>query len=227
MTVPRPGVEPGSVRLEGGGSSIEHAGRRAERESNPRAIGCEPGTLPLSYDPAGREGIEPSLRVLEARPVTMTLHPKYRRRESEKRSLPPKGGHASIERRRLGSNRCTPLLHSPMAARRGIEPLSPHGQWGCDASRITGLQHTLRVTDGNRTRLRRVTVCPRPRRVPPPHSHNRGSSWSRTTFSWSSAERYHWTSSRPVPPSRRASSSAPLEGIEPIVARLKDEHPDR
>jgi len=29
----------------------------------------------LSYDPAGREGIEPSLRVLEARPVTMTLRP--------------------------------------------------------------------------------------------------------------------------------------------------------
>ena len=30
--------------------------------------GCKPGTLPLSYDPeAGREGIEPSLRVLEAR----------------------------------------------------------------------------------------------------------------------------------------------------------------
>lgn len=38
--------------------------------------GCRPGILPLKYDPAGREGIEPSLRVLEARPVTMTLRPK-------------------------------------------------------------------------------------------------------------------------------------------------------
>jgi hypothetical protein len=37
--------------------------------------GCRPGALPLSYDPAGCEGIEPSLRVLEARPVTMTLQP--------------------------------------------------------------------------------------------------------------------------------------------------------
>ena len=38
--------------------------------------GCKPDTLPLSYDPAaGREGIEPSLRVLEARLVTMTLRP--------------------------------------------------------------------------------------------------------------------------------------------------------
>jgi hypothetical protein len=52
-------------------------------------------------------------------------------------------------------------LERDLAARRGIEPLSPHGQWGCDASRITGHQHALRVTDGNRTRLRRVTVCPR------------------------------------------------------------------
>lgn len=38
--------------------------------------GCRPGSLPLKYDPAGREGIEPSLRVLEARLVTMTLRPK-------------------------------------------------------------------------------------------------------------------------------------------------------
>jgi hypothetical protein len=37
--------------------------------------GCRPDVLPLNYDPAGREGIEPSLRVLEARLVTMTLQP--------------------------------------------------------------------------------------------------------------------------------------------------------
>lgn len=37
--------------------------------------GCRPGALPLSYDPAGCEGIEPPLRGLEARPVAMTLQP--------------------------------------------------------------------------------------------------------------------------------------------------------
>ena len=33
--VPHPGFEPGDDRLEDGGSSIEHAGQRAERESRP------------------------------------------------------------------------------------------------------------------------------------------------------------------------------------------------
>ena len=90
--------------------------------------------------------------------------------------------------------------------RRGIEPLSLHRQWSCDASRITG----NRVTDGNRTRLRRVTACPRPRRVPSPYSHS-GSPWSRTTFSRASTERYHSTSSRPVPAGVRT-PHRPLEG---------------
>lgn len=40
--VPRPGLEPGSARLEGECSSIEQAGRRAERESNPRTRFCKP-----------------------------------------------------------------------------------------------------------------------------------------------------------------------------------------
>jgi hypothetical protein len=117
-------------------------------------------------------------------------------------------------------------LHSPTAPRRGIEPLSLHRQWSCDASRITrqesARERTRRgVTDGNRTRLHRVTVCPR-------HQTStvtkivallrcRGSSWARTTFSRASTERYHSTSSRPVP----------LAGIEPVVARLKAELPDR
>lgn len=96
------------------------------------------------------------------------------------------------------------------ATRRGIEPLSPHRQWGCDASRITG-----QWGDGRGSN-------------PPPQGHGlpssqtstvttSGSSWCRTTFSRASTERYHWTSSRP----------APLAGVEPVIARLKDEHPDR
>lgn len=115
----------------------------------------------MSYNPAGRDGIEPPLRVLEARPVTMTLRP---------------------------------------AARRGIEPPSLHGQWSCDASRITGQRGGGRESN------------------PPPQGHDlpsspstattSGSPWSRTTFSRASAERYHWTSSRPAPPE-------PSPGIEP------------
>ena len=94
--------------LEDCGPTVERCPRKMEVESARLELaspGCKPGTLPLSYDPAaGREGIEPSLRVLEAQPVTMTLRPT--------------------------------MAISP-APRRGIEPLSPHGQWGCDASRIT------------------------------------------------------------------------------------------
>ena len=56
---PRPGLEPGSARLEGECSSIERAGRRAERESNPRARFCRP----RSSQRIGSEraaGIEPA-----------------------------------------------------------------------------------------------------------------------------------------------------------------------
>ena len=84
--------------------------RRSEAQSPLASPGCKAGTLPLSYDPAGREGIEPSLRVLEAWPVTMTLRPKD------------------------SAARC----HSPRATRRGIEPLSLHRQWSCGTTRITG-----------------------------------------------------------------------------------------
>jgi hypothetical protein len=46
----------------------------------PRSLQCESRILLLKYRPskhaaAGREGIEPSLRGLEARLVTMTLQP--------------------------------------------------------------------------------------------------------------------------------------------------------
>ena len=179
--MPHPGIEPGGDRLEGGGSSVEHAGRRAERESNPpgsccrrrsspeirlgertagivieptksvkcvgaavtplqppassawkagvlplddvRVVesarvalaspGCRPGTLLLSYDPAGREGIEPSLRVLEARPVTMTLRPRSSATRIGKEVIAPVSGHASIEAEAFGIE---PMYSSPAFA---------------------------------------------------------------------------------------------------------------
>jgi hypothetical protein len=162
---PRPGLEPGLCRLEGGGSSIEHAGRterteRTERDSNPRAIvlqttllarrvgsrragsgtrtrivslegcgpavgrcprgvesarlelaspGCGPGILPLKYDPVDQRGAK------ESNLLSGFWRP----------GRPPW--------------LCAPRRASaPRAARRGVEPLSRHGQWRCDAGRITG-----------------------------------------------------------------------------------------
>jgi hypothetical protein len=61
-TAPRPGLEPGLARLEGECSSIERAGRRAERESNPRTRFCRP----RSSQRIGSEraaGIEPTSAV--------------------------------------------------------------------------------------------------------------------------------------------------------------------
>ena len=97
-----------------------------------------------------------------------------------------------------------------IAPRRGIEPLSPHGQWGCDASRITrqsvgGPKATPGnvggVTYGDRTRLRGFTFHPRPRRVTSPSMAQArcagGLPWSRTTFFRISSGRYYSTSSQP------------------------------
>ena len=64
---------------------------------------------------AGHEGIEPPLRVLEARLVTMTLLP-----------MRTRGSRLSFE-----------AVRSAPAPRTGIEPVSLHRQWSCDASRIT------------------------------------------------------------------------------------------
>ena len=153
--------------------------------------GCRPGTLPLSYNPesacrracgtAGGEGIEPSLRVLEARPVTMTLRPM-----------------TATTKRPVGESNPSHPMDSGAAT-----PVASRGHCG--------------VTDGNRTHLRRVTACPRPRRVPPPCSS-------------------HFVGRRGVAPrslglqpgaiTRLAHDPLrPLAGFEPVVARLKDEHP--
>ena len=85
-----------------------------------------------------------------------------------------------------------------------------------------GRSSTNRVADGNRTRLRTFTECPRRQTSTATRSSLRGSSWARTTFSWVSARRYHSTSSRPM-----HHRSVPPAGVEPVIARLKDEHPDR
>ena len=99
------------------------------------------------------------------------------------------------------------------APRRGIEPLSLHGQWSCDASRITRRESSTGVADGNRTRLRTFTECPRRQTSTATRRRIGGSSWGRTTFSWVSTRRYHSTSSRP-------DVWAPAEGIEPSMDRL-------
>ncbi len=116
---------------------------------------------------------------------------------------PDKVGASGIE------PKCTPRGIRP-APRRGIEPLSPHGQWGCDASRITRrnrrrvegrAEQTNGVTYGNRTRLRGFTFHPRPRRVTSPSMAQAcagGLPWSRTTFFRSSGGRYYSTSSQPL-----------------------------
>jgi len=73
------------------------------------------------------------------------------------------------------------------------------------ASRANG------VTDGDRTRLRRVTACPRRQTSTVTTS---GSSWNRTTFSRASTERYDLTSSRGV-------CFVIRTGIEPVKVDLK------
>ncbi len=156
------------VSLEGWGLAVGRCPRGGIGETRTRIPRVQAGDSPFelrSRSRAGCEGIEPSLRVLEARPVTMTLRPKN------------------------------------SATRRGIEPLSLHRQWSCDASRITGQRGDGRESN------------------PPPQGHglpsspdeyrHSGSPWSRTTFSRASTERYHSTSSRPVPVVATDNISAP------------------
>ena len=173
--MPRPGLEPGSARLEGECSSIERAGRRAERESNPRARFCRPrSSQRIGSERA--EGIEPTSAVWKT--AVLPLNDAREKMEVESARLVTERtestkvdgvrgglrseakctriarvqtGHSPFELRsrgRSGRNRTfSPSFggsaghhDSPtcgIAPRRGIEPLSPHGQWGCDASRIT------------------------------------------------------------------------------------------
>jgi len=77
-----------------------------------------------------------------------------RRQEREEVSLPPSGpasrcngrcSQASPWRRQLDSNRWTPHgMHR--APRTGVEPVSLHRQWSCDAGRIT--RHDLLSSAG-------------------------------------------------------------------------------
>ena len=99
--------------------------------------GCKPGVLPLNYDPAGREGIEPSRLSFGGSAVAMT-RPKSGNK-GRKELIAPKVGNAPrvlAWSGRLDSNRCTPhcICRAP---RTGVEPVSLHGQWSCDAGRIT------------------------------------------------------------------------------------------
>ena len=90
---------------------------------------------------AGREGIEPPLRILEIRLVTMALRPKETATRDAKSFIARQSGHASI--RAFES-----LRRLELAETFGFEPM------------YSSL-HSPSVTDGDRTRLRRVTACPR------------------------------------------------------------------
>ena len=65
-------------------SRVDSESSRVERRGiAPRSLQCECSVLLLNYRPsAGREGIEPSLRGLEARLVTMTLRPVLEQRRA-------------------------------------------------------------------------------------------------------------------------------------------------
>ncbi len=127
---------------------------------------------------AGREGIEPSLRVLEAQLVTMTLRPR----------------RARFARRLVGESNPSHPMDSGAAtpvASRGENAGGPKAA----PSRTNG------VTYGDRTRLRGFTFHPRPRRVTSPSMAQAcagGLPWSRTTFFRSSGGRYYSTSSQPL-----------------------------
>ena len=91
---------------------------------------------------AGRQGIEPCLRGLEARPVTMTLRPSLVGRcgpLTASRRASPAHAPPAVPR---ATNECCwqtvlPRARSGPAPRTGIEPVSSNRQSDCDASRIT------------------------------------------------------------------------------------------
>lgn len=161
----------------------------------------------MSYDPeAGREGIEPSLRVLEAQLVTMTLRP--RRATKERRGAPEwaapiKSGHlgsnqnvllAAFARRLVGESNPSHPMDSGAAT-----PVASRGEIARGPK--TAPSRTSGVTYGDRTRLRGFTFHPRPRRVTSPSMAQAcagGLPWSRTTFFRSSGGRYYSTSSQPL-----------------------------
>jgi hypothetical protein len=217
--------------------------------------GCRPGILPLNYDPAGREGIEPSLRVLEARLVTMTLRPKNgdkcaKRFHCPQAGPPPCAADGARKRRHGGGGWTrTDVLLTAFAERLVRElnpshsidsgaatPVASRGMISCVPGRARtcmirfrkpaplpfGHEDERGVTYGNRTRLRRFTADPHPRRATSPcccvRGRRGGLSWTRTTFFRASTGRYHSTSSQPL---------VLPAGFEPDALRLKAGDPDR
>lgn len=134
-------------------------------------LDCGTSVLPLDDDPVERARIERAFRDCQPRVLPLDELPE---RRAGKESNPA----SSLWRRRCA-------LRSDPAPRKEIESLSLHGQWSCDTNRITrqivslpGKSRTclvrcrksplafrrdgeIGVLDGDRTRLRRVTVCPR------------------------------------------------------------------
>lgn len=107
-------------------------------------VSCSRKGAPSKAERADREGIEPSLRGLEARLVSMTVRSKVARRDLRRGHCPRKWTRLhekslATRRRRVDSNRCTP--HGIRAVdRRGLAPRS----LALQASAITRLAHDPR-----------------------------------------------------------------------------------
>jgi hypothetical protein len=207
--------------------------------------GCRPGTLPLSYDPASREGIEPSLRVLEARPVTMTLRPMNAWRlvgESNPSHSMDSGAAtpvASRGSRVTGGNRThlhaftarprprrVPSHRIHFVGRRGLAPRSPALQAGA----ITRLAHDPRFAPlGGNRRRRRAAWAGSHAATPRRSFEGRASS----PLDDSGRRSPRPGSNRSLPLTRRVlvlssyeGTRAPAEGIEPSKGPLNGRLPD-
>ena len=106
------------VSLEGWGPAVGRCPPRATRRgieplSPHRQWSCDASRITGHESQAPAEGIEPSLRVLEARPVTMTLRPKSSATRIGKEVIALQSGHASIEAEAFGIE---PMYSSPAFA---------------------------------------------------------------------------------------------------------------
>jgi hypothetical protein len=133
-------------------SSVEPLGQSwSRRESNSHHPGANREFCRrLNYDPAGREGIEPS-RLSFGGSAVATTQPKSGNKGCKELIAPKKWAtprKSFAWSGRLDSNRCTPhgICRAP---RTGVEPVSLHRQWSCDAGRIT--RHLLGVPGRTQT----------------------------------------------------------------------------
>ena len=187
MRVPRPGLEPGSARIEGECSSIERAGRRAERESNPRTQFCRLGSSSeIRLDNRAGRGNRTHIGSLEDCGPTDERCPRKmdgQIGETRTRIARVQTGHSPFELRsrgRSGRNRTFSLSFGGSAghhdsptykggkARRLVGESNPSHPMDSGAATPVASRGEVGVTYGDRTRLRGFTFHPRPRRVTSP-----------------------------------------------------------